>query len=513
MKQTLNLKFSQRLTLTPQLKQSLRLLQLSSLDLEDEIQNCLDSNPLLERGDVDDQADAGEQLEQGQENDLNSLSDKNQNLLDADNPSALSAQDRSQVDTNDQQFQDADAENLAPEQDLSDSWDQSFMPSQNSIASTGNNDANVEFTQFISKQETLFEHLNWQIQMTTLTDKDKSIARSILRSLDEDGYLTVDLDEIKAMFDADLDVEIDEIQAVLSLIKTLDPVGVGARDLQERLSIFLQRMPAQTPGLDVAKSIVNQHLGLVATHNIAKLKKALNVDDALLSASLSLIMDLNPRIAMEFKSDELDYIVPDVIVRELNGRWTAFINPDNQSKLRINQMYANMLKSKLDDAETEFIQANLQQAKMFIKGLMSRYDTLLLVSQAIIERQQDFFNQGEHAMQPMVLQDIANELDMHESTISRATSGKYLLSRRGVYELKYFFSSALNSTDGSTSSSTAIRSLIKKMVDHESKAKPLSDNKIAEMLEQQGHIVARRTVAKYRESMQIAPSSQRKSLI
>ncbi len=509
MKQTLNLKLSQRLTLTPQLKQSLKLLQLSSFDLENEIQQCLDSNPLLERAELEQKTSDDTSEGSASSTEVNSLEIQQND----ENDSPVTANDSELIDFSNSTYQEDNADVLSSDQYLSNSWDEQFSGRNTTTVTNTDSKSDTEFTQFVSKQETLFEHLNWQIQMTPLSDKDKSIARSILHSLDEEGYLTIELSEIRDMFNAELDVEIDEIQAVLSLIKTLDPLGVGAADLQERLLIFLHQMPSQTLGLDVAQSIVKENLDLVATHNIQKLKKVLNIDERSLSASLSLITGLNPRIATEFKSDQLDYIVPDVMVKQIKGKWQAFINPDNQSKLRINQLYANMLKSKLDDAGTEYIQRNLQQAKMFIKGLMSRYDTLLLVSQTIVERQQDFFEHGDDAMQAMVLQDIANELDMHESTISRATAGKYLLSRHGVYELKYFFSSALSSTDGSTSSSISIRSLIKKMINGESKFKPLSDNKISEMLGQQGHIVARRTVAKYRESMQIAPSSQRKAMI
>ena len=500
MKQTLNLTQSQRLTLTPQLKQSLKLLQLSSVDLENEIQQCLDTNPLLER---DDQISQKNEFEQVKSNETAQQNNAIETNLDSD-----------LVDYDDSTYQQQQAENSSPTQEFVSSWEDNT--SNNNIdRSTSNNlnsSSHTEFTQFISKQETLFEHLDWQIQMTTLSKKDKIIAQSILHSLDQEGYLTIELSEITDMFDPELEVELDEVNAVLSLIKTLEPIGVGARNLSERLSIFLGRMPSHTPGIDVALDIIKNHLDLLANHNINKLKRVLSIDDQSLTSALNLITGLNPRIATEFKSDQLDYIVPDIIVKQVNEQWQAFINPDNQSKLRINELYANMLKSKIDDADTEYIQANLQQAKMFIKRLMSRYDTLLLVSKTIIERQQDFFRHGPHAMQPMVLQDIATELDMHESTISRATSGKYLLSSRGVYELKYFFSSSLNSTDGSTSSSVAIRSLIKKMIEHEPKNKPLSDSKMATMLEQEGHIVARRTVAKYRESLQIASSSQRKSL-
>ena len=515
MKQTLNLKLSQRLIMTPQLKQSLRLLRLSSQDLEQEVQNQLDSNPLLERNETgnttDDTSSNGEDIA------VSTDATKETIIKTAatENGIASATIDSSLVESNEAPYVEGESESLAAEQDLSSNWDEqssSHQAAYDNQQYNGNSNA-VEFTQFVSKQETLFEHLNWQIQMTTLTNRDKSIASSILHSLDEEGYLTIALDEIKQMFDPELEIEEDEINAVLSLIKTLEPIGAGARDLQDRLQIFLTRMPEETAGLNVAKRIVSEHLDLVASHNLSKLKKQLGIDEQLLSTSLNLITTLNPRITTNFKSDDLSYVIPDILVKQNNQSWQAFINPDNQSKLRINQLYADMLKSKIDDSESEYIQSNLLQAKMFIKGIMSRYDTLLLVSQTIVERQQDFFREGEDSMQPMVLQDIADELDMHESTISRATSGKYLLCNRGVYELKFFFSSALTATDGSTSSSIAIRSLIKKMVDHELKNKPLSDNKIAQMLEEQGHIVARRTVAKYRESMQIAPSSQRKSLI
>lgn len=487
MKQSLNLKLSQQLTLTPQLKQSLKLLQLPSIELEQEVQQALDSNPLLERI----------------ESEHTDLNDGDGTLLNQtianDEPSASNV---------------SATETASELTDDSGNWQEAFESHRVSNASTGNGGGtDTEFTQFVSKQESLFEHLDWQIQMTTLSTTDKLIANALLRCLDDEGYLNSDLAEIAALIDADIEIGEDEVHAVLSLIKTLEPIGVGARNLNERLYILLDQLPAETDGLELAKQIVTEHLDLVGTRNLAKLKKALGVSERALSDSLNLITQLNPRIGGEFKSDNQDYIIPDVHIKKVNGVWRAHLNPDNQVKLRLNQTYSDMLKRDIDKEGSEFIQQNLLEAKMFIKGLMSRYDTLLLVAEAIVERQQGFFDQGDEAMQPMVLQDIAEQLEMHESTISRATAGKYLLSPRGVFELKYFFSSALSTTDGTASSSTAIRSLIRKMVDAESKAKPLSDSKIAKELEQQGHIVARRTVAKYRESMQIAPSSQRKSLV
>ncbi|MFT5571342.1 MAG: RNA polymerase sigma-54 factor [Cryomorphaceae bacterium] len=492
MKQSFNLQLSQQLSLTPQLKQSLRLLQLPTLDLEQEIQQILESNPLLERVETE--------------------------MVEADRPSVSELTADNSLpqpigEATDPSYEIEQTDHLAPEQDLSMNWQESFESRRTQLGSSNTARDNVEFTQFAAEQETLFEHLNWQIQMTTLSDKDMLIARSILRSLDNDGYLISSLAEICAVFDPTLEVEENEVAAALSLVKTLEPIGAGARNLSERLLILLNQLPENSIGLEIARLVVSEHLDLLATRNLAKMKKVLNVSDTTLSDGLALITQLNPRIAQSFSSDNENYVIPDVIVKKVGLRWASELNPENQTKLRVNQTYSDMLNTNLDKEGNEFIQQNLSQAKIFIKGLMSRYDTLQLVSQAIVERQQAFFEHGAEQMQAMVLQNIAESLEMHESTISRAISGKYLLSPRGVFELKYFFSSAVSNTDGATSSSTAIRSLIRKMVDTESKVKPLSDNKIAKELEQQGHIVARRTVAKYRESMQIAPSSQRKSLV
>ena len=494
MKQSLNLKLSQQLTLTPQLKQSLRLLQLPSLDLEHEIQQALDSNPLLEK--VEHESSSPDEiptLSRAQDNGIP------QPISEAADPS----------------YELERTDNLSPEQDLSANWQEAFESKRSSsnlsVGQAQNSD--TEFTQFVVRQESLFEHLSWQVQMTNLSDLDQTIANTLLRCLDHDGYLNIDVADVCAMFNPQLEIEEDEICAVLSLIKTLEPIGAGARNLEERLLLLLQQQPSSTPGRALALNIVENHLALVGAHNLAKLKKETDVSDDALRESLALITSLNPRIGSPFQSDNENYVIPDLHVQKVNDSWVAQINPDNQTRLRVNKTYSDLLKAGLDKDGSDFIQQNLHEAKIFIKSLMSRYDTLLLVAEAIVKRQQGFFEHGEQAMQPMVLQDIAEELDMHESTISRATAGKYLLSPRGVVELKYFFSSALSSTDGTVSSSTAIRSLIKKMVAAESKAKPLSDNKIAKELEQQGHIVARRTVAKYRESMQIAPSSQRKSLV
>jgi len=474
MKQTLNLKLSQHLSLTPQLRQSLRLLQLSSLDLEHEIQETIDCNPLLERIETHDVV-----------------------------PTSMA---NNAVDEH--------TATHTPEEHSDINWQEAFESKRLGPQNNHNiAEEQVEFSQFVSKQETLLEHLAWQIQMTMLSDKDKTIANTLLHSLDADGYLPLELEEISALIEPQLDIEIDEIQAVLSLIKTLEPLGVGAKNLAERLGILLNQLPADTSGLMIAKQIVEQHLDLLGKRNINELKRRLSGSETEVIAGIQLITQLNPRITNAFKQNDHDYIIPDIIVKKVDQHWHAELNPDNQHKLGTNQTYINMLKNNIDKEHGDYIQQNLADAKTFIKSLMNRYDTLLLVAQAITERQQAFFEQGETQMRPMVLQDIAQQLELHESTISRATAGKYMLCPRGVYELKYFFSSALNNIDGNDSSSTAIRSLIKTMIDHESKKKPLSDNKITQELENQGHIIARRTVAKYREGMNIPSSSQRKSLI
>ena len=495
MKQALHLKLSQQLTLTPQLKQSLRLLQLPSLDLEQEIQQALDNNPLLER----------EETSYSEPEEIKTV----QNAEDNGIPQPVS-------EAADPTYELDQTDHLAPEQDLSANWEESFESRRTTIDSSIQGTAReTEFTQFVTHTESLFEHLEWQIKMTALTERDKAIASTIIRCLDDDGYLEIPIESVAELLPAAAEIENDEVNAVLSLIKTLEPTGVGARNLQERLVLLLRQYQESEPGLTAAIDIVENHLDLVGARNLSKLKKSLEFSDSEISDALTLITSLNPRIGASFTSDSENYITPDVVVKKVGDKWTARINPDNQARLRVNQSYVDLLKkgAKLDKESNDYIQHNLVEAKNFIKGLMSRYDTLLLVAQCIVERQQAFFEEGETGMQPMVLHDIATELEMHESTISRATAGKYLLSPRGVFELKYFFSSAVATADGATSSSTAIRSLIKQMIDAESKAKPLSDSKIAKELEEKGHIVARRTVAKYRESMRIAPSSQRKSLL
>jgi len=495
MKQSLSLSLSQQLTLTPQLKQSLKLLQLSAFDLEREVQAELEANPLLERVDVEDHFS-----EQTPEH--TPLRDNNipQPITEASEPDAELAR----------------TDNLAPEQDLDSNWQEHFAHVGNAELSSNALSSEFDLNQLAHTSETLVEHLLWQLQMTALSEQDQFIGRVIIRNLDDAGYLTTSTTEISKQFEPSLEITVDEVQAVLSLIKTFEPLGVGADSLGERLAILVKQHYSESPDFDLAQQIVEHHLEALAAHQYAKLQKELKIDQQRLARVVDMITSVKPRIALEYDSDKQDQIIPDLIASKNGSRWEVKLNPDNQIHLRVNDLYASLVKKqargKLASDDTQYIDEHTAQAKVFIKGLMSRYDTLLLVGKTIVERQQGFFLDGEQSMQAMILQDIASALDLHESTISRATAGKYLLCPSGVYELKYFFSSALSNKEGTSSSSTAIRSLIKKMVDAESKTKPLSDNKIAKQLEEMGHIVARRTVAKYRESLDIAPSSRRKSL-
>ena len=484
MKQSLKLNLSstqtQQLSLTPQLKQSLKLLQLPTIDLEDEIQQALDNNPLLERVEtpiVSPMQDHGV------------------------------AQAVSDVAEPEQQLN-----HLEPEQDLVHSYQNALQTQHSPSNERSYHSAQLDgISQFASAPESLFEHLEWQIRMTNISTRDRLIAHALLHSINDQGYLVASLDEVASVFDRQLNVEVDEIQAMLSLIRSLEPLGVGARNIQDRLLMLLNAQPDE-PNLAIAKTVVAEHLHLLSTRNVAKLKKQLKIGDQQLRDSLALITQLEPRVTSRFQADQHNHVIPDLLVTHIGKQWQAHINPDNEKKLRVNRTYSDLLKNDLATNDNEFIKDNLKQAKIFIKALMSRFDTLLLVGQAIVERQQDFFANGEQHMQPMVLKDIAQQLDLHESTISRATAGKYLACPQGVFELKFFFSSALSNDCNGYTSATAIRSLIKEMVAGELKSKPLSDGKIAQGLAQQGHVVARRTVAKYRESLRIAPSSQRKSL-
>ena len=355
------------------------------------------------------------------------------------------------------------------------------------------------------------EHLISQLSLTQISDHDQKLVTLLIDSLNDDGYLHQDLDELAALLPPELDIEVDDLQVALRHLQHLDPPGVGARNLGECLKLQLETLPATTPHRAQALEIVNHHLDVLAARDFLKLKKLLHCEDAVLRGVKNLITSLNPRPGASFSSGDTRYIVPDVIVKKLKGVWLAALNPDAMPKLRINRLYADILQRNRDAGHQQ-LAGQLQEARWLIKNVQQRFDTILRVSQAIVDRQRHFFEHGEVAMRPLVLREIADTLDLHESTVSRVTTQKFMFTPRGIYELKYFFGSHVTTDTGGSASSTAIRALIKQLVSAENGKKPLSDSQISEILGQQGIVVARRTVAKYRESMQILPVNLRKSL-
>ena len=479
MKHSLQLRLSQHLTLTPQLQLSIRLLQLSTLELNQEIEKFLQDNPLLEREDGIRDEPAGSPPQPG-----------------TPEYAAGSSADSGADDSEDR----ADAEDGGSER-LAQDYTQGGTRSDNDEA---------EYPQLAAEAQTLREHLIWQLSLTQLAERDQRVVMLLIDSLDDDGYLHQDLDELAALLPPELEIGIDELHVALRHLQNLEPVGVGARSPAECLQLQLQALPATTPHRAQALETVKHHLDVLAARDFAKLRKLLHCADDELRGVQHLIVGLNPRPGSGFFAGDTRYVIPDVIVKKVKGAWHAALNPDAMPRLRINRLYADILQRNRGAGQQ--LASQLQEARWLIKNVQQRFDTILRVSQAIVERQRHFFEHGEVAMRPLVLREIAEILDLHESTVSRVTTQKFMLTPRGIFELKYFFGSHVTTDSGGAASSTAIRALIKQMVSAENARKPLSDSQISEILGQQGIIVARRTVAKYRESMQILPMSLRKSI-
>ncbi|TGC23914.1 RNA polymerase factor sigma-54 [Escherichia sp. E1130] len=477
MKQGLQLRLSQQLAMTPQLQQAIRLLQLSTLELQQELQQALESNPLLEQIDTHDEIDTHE------------------------------TPDSETLDT----AEALEQKEMPEELPLDASWDTIYTAGTPSGTSGDYIDDELPVYQGETTQ-TLQDYLMWQVELTPFSDTDRAIATSIVDAVDDTGYLTVPLEDILESM-GDEEIDIDEVEAVLKRIQRFDPVGVAAKDLRDCLLIQLSQFDKTTPWLEEARLIISDHLDLLANHDFRSLMRVTRLKEDVLKEAVNLIQSLDPRPGQSIQTGEPEYVIPDVLVRKHNGQWTVELNSDSIPRLQINQHYASMCNNARNDGDSQFIRSNLQDAKWLIKSLESRNDTLLRVSRCIVEQQQAFFEQGEEYMKPMVLADIAQAVEMHESTISRVTTQKYLHSPRGIFELKYFFSSHVNTEGGGEASSTAIRALVKKLIAAENPAKPLSDSKLTSLLSEQGIMVARRTVAKYRESLSIPPSNQRKQLV
>ena len=482
MKQGLHLKLSQHLTLTPQLQQSIRLLQLSTLELEQEIEQIMADNPLLEREDAP--AFAG------------SDAPATESLPDAFGP------------------QGGDA---PPD------WsDQDFSPGASGSRVQRDNDDDNPTERQPANAVTLREHLTGQLALMRISDRDRLFAAALAEALDEDGYLTQAPDEIYAMLASQIGLEEpdpDEIGVALALLQSCEPAGVGARNLSECLRLQLRTQPP-SPARELASRIAAAHLDTMAARDFSTLKRACKCDDDELKAARDLLLSLNPRPGAQYGGPDTRYVTPDVILRKVGNVWRVHVNSAAVPRLKINRLYADILgrergrgsAANAGSADGSGLFTQLQEAKWLLKNVQQRFETIERVSQAIVERQRHFFDHGEVAMRPLVLREIADELGLHESTISRVTTNKYMLTPRGIFELKYFFGSHVATDTGGACSSTAIRALIRQLVSGEETKKPLSDSKIADILGQQGIVVARRTIAKYRDALKIPPANLRKSL-
>ncbi|MBA4143388.1 MAG: RNA polymerase factor sigma-54 [Nitrosospira sp.] len=490
MKPSLQLKTSQHLTLTPQLQESIRLLQLSTVELSHEIERLVQENPLLELEDgggsdgIDYQGAALESRAETHSTDF---------VENADEPGASP---NLEIGLDTKKTPDEPDWGLADDgafRNMRDDNDERDFPQQQA-----------------AEPASLREYLNTQLSLSQIPERDKKIVGLLIDSLNDDGYLVQDLEELVDLLPPELEIDIDDLHIARELLQHLDPPGIGARNLRECLVMQLHALPEYTPYREQALLLVSNHLEILASRDFCTIKKLLHCDDDCLRSIRNLITSLDPRPGMAFSSAVAGYIIPDVIVTKIDGFWVASLNPEAMPRLKINRLYADILKRFGDDSSRRLV-GQLHEAKWLIKNVLQRFSTILKVSSAVVERQQQFFEHGAVAMRPMVLREIADTLDLHESTISRVTTQKFMRTPRGIFELKYFFGSHVATDNGGVCSATAIRALIRQLINSENQRKPLSDSQLAEVLGQQGIMVARRTVAKYRESMQIPPVTLRKS--
>ncbi|HCX32314.1 MAG TPA: RNA polymerase factor sigma-54 [Rhodocyclaceae bacterium] len=470
MKQTLQLKLSQHLALTPQLQQSIRLLQLSTLELNSEIERALQENPLLERADAE-----------------------SEGFAPAAEGSVAGETTAAQGDEAPAAFEEGAALDWFSEAGTSEARDE---------------DERGDYADVGAAHTNLRDHLIAQLAFVPLDVRDRNLVRVLIEALDDDGYLDQGIEELVAMLPAELAVAPEELQAALYHLQHFDPAGVGARSCQECLALQL-RSREPSPSRELALRIVEEHLHQLAQHDFAKLRKTLDCSDEDLREAHRVILSLDPRPGARFTPADPRYVIPDVIVRKTGASWVCTLNPDALPRLRVNRLYADLMRRERSAGS---LAGHLQEAKWLIRNVQQRFDTILRVSQAIVGRQRQFFDHGEVAMRPLTLREIADEVGLHESTISRVTTQKYVASPRGIFELKYFFGSHVSTEAGGACSATAIRALIRQMVDAEDTHHPLSDATLAQILGAQGIVVARRTVAKYRELLGIAPVHMRKSL-
>ena len=463
MKTSLQLSIGQHLTLTPQLQQAIRFLQLSTVDLQQEIQLIVESNPMLEATPNEDKEAVIE-----------------------------TEKERSNTDEFDEfhEFQ----------------WTESY---QNKRVSFEDNDYN--FDNLHCTTTNLHDHLRWQLELSPMSDIDRAIATAVIDAINSDGFLSITIAELHASLTSiEHPIDLEEINAVRHRLQLFDPVGCACLSLAETLLVQLEQLSADTKYLSLTKKIISEDLELLGQHNYKQLMKNHQATEKEIDSVLKTIQGLNPKPGNLIHEDITEYIIPDLTVRKVNNKWKVQLNQSALPHLSINNQYASLIQRADNSADNQFLKNNLQEARWFLKSIQSRQETLLKVAVCIMEYQQGFLEYGEEAMKPLILNDVASTLVMHESTISRVTTQKFIHTPRGVFELKYFFSSHVNTNAGDECSSTAIRAVIKKLIAAENRKKPLSDSKITLLLEEQGIQVARRTVAKYREAMGIAPSNERK---
>ncbi len=472
----------QQLSMTPQLQQAIKLLQLSTLDLQQEIQQVLDSNMMLEVEDED-------------------YSSSEQSIVE------------NKVDVSDQIKSEGSQTDIPDELPTDSSWDDVFESVQMGTAAVPDNDF-PDFETQRSKAENLQDHLIWQMEMLPFSERDRALAVSIIDAIDNSGLLGTGVEDIHQSMSLQLDeLGLEEVYAILHRIQQFDPPGVAGENIQDCLAIQLKQLADTTPYKTEALELVERFLDLLATQESAKLMKKMALSESKLAKVIALIRSLDPRPGESIAVKVSEYVVPDVFVSKIEGQWRVELNPDISPRLRVNPFYSGLIKRADNSKDNTSMKEHLQEARWFIKSLHSRNDTLLRVAQSIVEKQTEFLEHGAIAMRPMVLRDIAEELELHESTISRVTTQKYMHLPNGVIEFKYFFSSHVSTAEGGECSAIAIRAFIKELVSNENPVKPLSDNKIAELLKEKGINVARRTIAKYREASSIPSSSQRKRLL
>lgn len=525
MKQSLQLKLGQQLTMTPQLQQAIRLLQLSTLDLQQEIQEALDSNPMLEIEDSFDSDTTRSEFESPEDNAdyirrLEIAADPSSNLQEHSPSDSGERTERTELAQDSELYGDGDSfgadagdwsDAIPTDLPVDTSWDDVYQASSSSSSNYDNEDGDFESRR--AAADSLYDHLMWQLNLTPMSDRDRLIALTIIDAVEPSGMLSLSIEEIFEGLTQELDdLELDEVVAVQKRLQQLDPCGVCSQNLSECLLVQLQQLDRKTPFLEAAKLIVKQYLPVLGSRDYRQLMRRTKLKEHELSQAISLIQKLNPRPGDIIDSGDTEYVTPDVFVEKRDGRWLVELNPEIAPRLKINTNYASLVKRADSSTDNTFLKDNLQEARWFLKSLQSRNETLLKVASCIVEKQRGFLDYGPEAMKPLVLHDIAEIVEMHESTISRVTTQKYMHTPQGIFELKYFFSSHVSTDSGGECSSTAIRAIIKKLVSAENPKKPLSDSKITELLAEQGIQVARRTIAKYRESLNIPPSNERKTI-